>query len=238
LANAIWLVHAVPISERQAAAQMAGKLFISLMSKSKVKFNRFRMNQGQVSPFGHNVKNRVGANPLFESFAELANRDLSKALDEFDAAQSNAVKNGTENTALKNSAMEKVLDWLSVIAKNVDIVANGDEAIILAAGFEVQKTRSRYEGDPGVVTGLAVEATLVAGEVVCKWVKGDHCEKTAFEWEAEDKPGEWHNGNYANGSKLLIKGLPSRTTVRIRARSLGSLNRKSPWCEPVPVFVY
>jgi uncharacterized protein YodC (DUF2158 family) len=107
-----------------------------------------------------------------------------------------------------------VLDILSVIAKHV------------------------YEGDPGVVTGLAAEATLVGGEVVCKWVKGDHCEKTAFEWEAADKPGQWQNGNYANGSKLLIKGLPSRKDVRIRARSLGSQNRRSVWCEPVAVFVY
>ncbi len=208
------------------------------MPNSKIKFNKFRMSEGEISPFGHNVKNRVGTNPLFESFAELANRDLGKALDAYDAALSNAVKNGTESTAIKNSTKDKVLDWLSLIAKNVDIVANGDETVILAAGFEVQKPRSRYEGDPGVVSGLVAEATMVGGEVVCKWVKGVHCEKTAFEWEAEDQPGEWHNGNYANGSKLLIKDLPSRKTVRIRARSLGSQNRRSVWCEPVPVFVY
>jgi hypothetical protein len=182
--------------------------------------------------------NRVGTNPLFKDFAELANTELRNSLEAFDAAQSKAVKNGSENTAIKNSAKDKVLDNLSVIAKNVDIVANGDETVILMAGYEVQKPRTRYEGDPGVVLGLVAEATLVAGEVACKWVKGMHSEKTAFEWEMEDKPGEWQNGNYANGSKLLIKDLPSRKSVRIRARSLGSQNRRSVWCEPVPVFVY
>lgn len=196
------------------------------------------MKDGQISPFGHNVKDRVGTNPFFRNFATLATNDLNAALEVYDAAQAKALKNSSENTAIKNSAKEKVLDILSVIAKNVDIVASGDETIILAAGYEVQKSRTRYEGDPGVVTGLVVEPTLTEGEVLCKWMKGEHCEKTAFEWEAADKPDEWHNGNYANGSKLLIKDLPSRKTVRIRARSLGSQNRKSPWCEPVPVFVY
>ncbi len=205
---------------------------------AKIKFNKTRLKEGQISPFGHNVMDRVGTNELFRNFATLATNDLNAALEQFDTAQAKAVKNSSESTAIKNSAKDKVLDVLSVIAKNVDIVANGDETIILAAGYEVQRSRSRYEGDPGVVTGLVVEATLTEGEVLCKWVKGEHSEKTAFEYDVEGQPEVWQNGNYANGSKLLIKDLPSRKSVRIRARSLGSQNRKSPWCEPVAVFVY
>lgn len=207
------------------------------MAKVSLRFNSSRMPQGDISRFGWNVQTKVSTDPRFVSIAELADRDLRDALTVFDTDLKNSVKAGNEKTAIKNQSLSALKAILVKIAKEVDIIANGDEVVILAAGFEVQKARGKYEGDPGMVTELTASSTLVEGEVLCKWQKGEHAEKTAFEWEEELVPGVMHNGNYANGSKLLIKGLPSKKWINIRARSLGSANRNSGWCIPVRVFV-
>ena len=58
------------------------------------------------------------------------------------------------------------------------------------------------------------------------------------EWAEEMEILNWQNGNYADGAKLLITNLPSKKWVHVKARSLGTFNRNSPWCEAVRVFVY
>lgn len=208
------------------------KARVSLAFKTK-------LQQGSINDFGRNVQRRVGTNPLFAAFATLASTDLKAALDSYAIALEDARGGGTEKTSIKNKAKGVVLDILSQIAKEVDIVANGDETTILAAGFEVQKTGERSDADPDPVTELVAEATLIEGEVKLKWKKGARANKTAFEWALLDgTPTVWNNGNYSDGSKLLLSKLPSKTWVQIRARSLGSYNRKSGWCTPVSVFVY
>jgi hypothetical protein len=207
------------------------KARVSLAFKSK-------MAQGNITAFGRNIETRVGTNPLFAAFATLATTNLKNSLDNYELRLEDAKGGGTEKTALKNKAKKEVLGVLNTIAQEVNIVANGDETIILAAGFELAKTGERSEADPDPVTGLVAAATLVEGEVLCKLVKGARANKTAFEWALDETPLVRNNGNYGDGQKLLLKGLPSKTWVQIRARSLGASNRNSPWCVPVRVFVY
>jgi hypothetical protein len=210
---------------------------ISKKARISLAFNS-KMRQGNIVPFGRNVGTRIATNPLFSSIDKSDSPELTAALDAYALDLKDAVKSGNEKTSVKNKAKQRVLEVLVKIAKEVDIIANGDETVILAAGFEVTKQPERREQEPGPVTALVVLPTLVEGEVNCKWSKGAHANKTAFEWADEEKPETWHNGNYAGGAKLLITGLPSKKWLRFRARSLGGFNRNSPWCEPVRVFVY
>lgn len=206
------------------------KSVVSLRFKTK-------LPQTSLLLFSKNVQTRISTDVQFASIAAIATGELAPANTTFEQKLEQAVGGGVEATALKDKAMGAVLVILNKLAQEVNIIANGDESVILAAGFEVRKSGERTEDDPNPVTDLVVKTTLVEGTVKCVWTKAELANKTAFEWEDPEVPAVWHNGDYADGSKLLMKGLPSKKWVNVRARSLATGNRKSPWCTPVPVFV-
>lgn len=211
-----------------------------MISKNATVSLRFKtkMQEDKQLIFSRNVHARITENPLFASIPAADKTALDVANTAYEDLLKKAVKGSTLDTVNKNNGRDAVTNLLYKIAQTVNVIAGGDEAVILAAGFEVRKHAERKGGDPAPITDLVVQPTLVPGEVHCKWTKSPDSNKTAFEWSEDVEPRQWHNGEYSDGSKLLIKGLPPKTNVVIRARALATGNRKSNWSEPVPVFVY
>jgi hypothetical protein len=198
-----------------------------------------RLQEDKLLIFSINVHTRITENSAFSTISEEDKKALGDANTAYENLLKKAVKGSTLDTANKNAGKELVvIGLLNKIAQTVNVIANGEEPVILLAGFEVRKQAARREADPSPITDLVVQPMLVAGEVHCKWTKSADSNKTAFEWTEEVEPRQWHNGEYSDGGKLLIKGLPSKKNVLIRARALGSGNRKSEWSEALPVFVY
>ncbi len=207
------------------------KATVSLKFKS-------RLQEDKLLIFSINVHTRITNDPTFSSISEEVKKALGDANTAYEELLQKAVKGSVLDTVKKNDGKQLVIDLLYKVAQSVNVIANGEESVILAAGFEVRKQAARREADPSPITDLVVQPMLVAGEVHCKWTKSADSNKTAFEWTEDMEPRQWHNGEYSDGGKLLIKGLPSKKNVLIRARALGSGNRKSPWSEAIPVFVY
>lgn len=217
-------------------------LFIIMVQLKKsvisLKF-KTRLTDNSLRTFSDNVADKVSTDPQFNSIAALATDELKPANTAYADMLKKAIGGSRLDVANKEKAREAVIGILNRLAQEVNIIADGDASVIMAAGFDVRKKGERSADDPGPVTDLLVLATLVEGEVKCTWTKDVLANKTAFEWML-DEPGQeaWVNGDYSDGAKLLIQGLPSKKYVKIRARSLASGNRKSAWSEPVRVFVY
>jgi hypothetical protein len=193
--------------------------------------------QKKLLTFCETVLDNLTGNPTFDKIKEIVDGELNAQVTSFNSALKACASGDHEKVALKDIAKQALLATMSRIVLEVDLIANGDKAIILAAGLEVNKTPVRNKKRQiAIVTGVTAERTLNPNEALVKWKKVNGADKYALE-NSSDHGASWKNGTYSNGKKVLMTDLPSKTEVMIRVCALGADNKKGPWSDPVSLFV-
>ena len=176
--------------------------------------------------------------PLFTSLSP-AVAALKTVRDAYSVALTNSVTGGQITTIVKNNCKVSLLNQLTNVALMVEILADGNTAIILAAGLDLRQTPKSYTSlnAPDVIkvtnetaTGLV---TVVLAEVEGATNYG--IEKRIV--TAENPEGVWVNGQYSSALKFELQGLTSGETYQLRFRSLGNKGLVSVWSAIQQVFV-
>ncbi len=202
--------------------------FVLLDFKSK--------HDADLDRFAETVLKNLSGNPVFEPIKTLVDVDLRNAVTAYNSALIANETGGKPTTATKNEKRAALLVVLDLVARNVDLIAQGNEPLILETGFaaggriqhipkEIAKANIKQakRGDAPCEVDLEVER-LAAAELF------------AVEWSA-DQGQNWNNGTYSSKRKFKLLTTAPKTDTLIRVRGLGRKERKGPWSEPVSLFI-
>ncbi|MFT3933947.1 MAG: hypothetical protein QM726_10055 [Chitinophagaceae bacterium] len=110
-------------------------------------------------------------NAFFPDQPALVMADLAKLQQQFSQSRVDAENRDRQKSAVKNNVAKELVKCLDAVAKYVTDKANGDDAILLSAGFKIT---SDSAADFGPIENFKVRNGKNSGEVIvsCKAVEG------------------------------------------------------------------
>ena len=184
---------------------------------------------------GFDVYQNMKDNPLFVTCQSDVD-ELKVKRDLYEVANAKAANGGKLLTVEKNKCYEAFIAQMDKVADKVEELADGDEDIATAAGFDTIKARKSIT-DLSMPKGLIVVNAERSGEAKVMWETQPNVVTFAIEYQL---PGEtvWHNGTYSTNSRnTIISGLPVEGITLFRICALGRKGLKSEWTEPVGLRV-
>ncbi len=197
-----------------------------------------RISQDALAVYANQVIQLMSENPQFSHLkAEID--ALKKSYDAFFIALVNIVNGGRIATLEKENRKKDLLKQMNTVATLVDFQAQGDESIILAAGFDVHKTRKSCTGLPAPNVLKIVNETE-KGLVTIQLEKVANVLVYGIEKRIKtEEPTEstWINGDYTSASRTQLRGLESGKTYQFQVRAVGKGGLVSAWSAMQEVFV-
>jgi hypothetical protein len=217
-----------PVGSAGLLAKQINRKVIDMKSlKVALSFNR--MNDGDLSAFTNNVVTCMTGNASFAK-PPVALTDLTKLQDTFDKAVAAALDGGTALTAAKNAARDALLSALQKTAAYVQIVADGDMALLLTSGFSATKT-GRTQSKLGIPLIVAVE-----NEGTTKLMVRLQAVPNARSYEVRAINGATTPAASVistQARRIVVGNLTPGTTYNLSARAVGGTEGFSKWCDPV-----
>ncbi len=208
--------------------------------KTYVSFDfKSTLGEAALAQFAVNVLTRMKGNPKFASLKNHVEIDLQAAVDRFAQALQEAADGSRTRIAEKRVCRQELLNVLERIAVQLTVVADGDEATILDAGFNPRRRPGgqRLDASPEQVTGLRASSGYRPGEVLLEYNVAARARMYGVEWSA-DQGVSWHNGIYPSARRAVVTGLPIRQEVWFRVFALGTQQRKGAPSAPLPYCVH
>ena len=197
-----------------------------------------KLPQDSLNTYAKNVVQLMTTDPLFTSLSP-AVAALKTVRDAYSVALTNNVTGGQIATIEKNKCKANLLSQLTKVALMVEILADGDSAIILAAGLDLRQAPKSYSSldAPDVIK---VTNETAPGLVTVELMKVEGATNYGIEKRIvtdENPEGVWVNGQYSSALTFELNGLTSGKTYQLRFRSLGNKGLVSIWSPIQQVFV-
>ncbi len=199
------------------------------MKNLKVSLGFTRLPDGELSTLAKsviaNMTNNAGFSAPPVSFPELA-----KLLETFDGAMAAALNGGTALTVAKNAARAALLAALRKMAAYVQIVTDGDMALLLASGFSAIST-NRCQARLGVPWILSVgnEGTTKLNVRLRPVANAKSYELRATNGTATTAASVFST----QARRVIVGNLTPGTTYSIQARAIGGSEGYGEWSDPV-----
>ena len=206
------------------------------MAKISLSFKEY--NQTAKGAFASKVYQSMSTSPLFVAYKPDV-EELKVFLDALQIAAANAKNGGRDRTAEKNKCLDLVTSQLVVLSNYVTIVANGDEEVIWASGFDSQGSISTSPklGFLPAPTNFKVGNVDQSGVVKMSW----NPVKDARLYGIQRMIGDdnvWQNGDYSSTPKeTILSGFEPGTKVTFKIQALGTTGVKSDFSSAVFVWV-
>lgn len=190
--------------------------------------------QEKLSSFSASIAQRMTTDERFVAF-RVSVDELKVLNDALATAASNAVNRDKEMIAIKAKCMDNVNSKLDIIAVNIELVANGDDVLVMASGFELYKK-------PTKLTQLLPPTDLKAindpdvGAIKVSWKEQVGAVNYGILYQLEGET-EWRNGTYTTSKEIVLTGFKSGANVSVKVYAMGTREIKSVACEPVSVWV-
>jgi hypothetical protein len=194
-----------------------------------------RVPQAIGSSKGFDAYQNMKDNPLFVTCQSDVD-ELKVKRDLYEVANAKAANGGKLLTVEKNKCYDTFIAQMDKVADKVEELADGDEDIATAAGFDTVK-EAKSVTDLSKPKGLIVVNAERSGEAKVMWDPQANVVTYAIEYQL---PGEtiWRNGTYSTNSRnTIISGLPIEGVTLFRICALGRKGLKSEWTEPVGLRV-
>jgi hypothetical protein len=193
-----------------------------------------------LSYFSENVVNATFKVKTYEAIA-LAADELQMKSEIFKNALAAAKFNEETSVITKNNAQKALMEALNQVANGLDYFAYYQEDsvnYIVGASMKAQRGRAAKrstsnELDPPQITGI-IPSNIIPGDVLVDITKIEGASNYGFEYSEDNE--KWINGQYSSVTTATLK-LPSRKDLWVRARAIGTRNRKSEFGVPVKTFV-
>lgn len=199
------------------------------MKKNHVVFNFIRFNYSQKVEKGRNVVANMKDNPKFAT-PDVPVETLEAKTEELETCRIDALNGGREAAALLR---QKVAEWDDMMRKEanyVDRIADGDEVIILSAGFDLEKqpapaVRSEFSVELGEKSGsveLHRQAVQGAKSYIWQFCMGD----------APAPENEWIIAQVTSKASVELTGLKPLTRYWFRVAVVTAAGT-SDYCQPI-----
>jgi len=186
---------------------------------------------GSLGGFATGVHDGLGGNPALFPNPPVDLDDLETAIMAYQSAYGETEMGGLAETQAKKMRRAELIAFLRQLAVFVERVANGDEAIIMAAGFIVARrgyTPQGPLGKPGIrrvlhwmSTQLLVRATRVPNA-------------RSYEAQVRTGDGPWQPaGTSTKALRIILKDLTPGVLYEIRVRAIGGSTGCSDWSDQV-----
>ena len=194
-----------------------------------------RYGQADLAQFANNIINSMTKDAQFITLKPFVD-NLSTDYEAFTTAVSNAINGGTLLIREKNRKMDDLKAELVTVAIQVEALANENEDIIEAAGYQVRET-------PKPITVLTVPTDVsvlniskVSGAVKLSWKPTVGAVNYGIERLYAGETN-WQNGDYSTSSTTIITDLKPGSQITFHLRALGTKGKKSGWSQEVTVWV-
>lgn len=186
-------------------------------------FNASKLSDGILESKTHSIISSMTGNAHFPTpTPSLA--EIETAADNFSSA---LVKAGTGNradVADKNAKREVLVDQLRRFCKSINVIANGDAAMLLTSGFDLSK-----DPQPTVISKpeiLRVENGVASGQLLVsvKAVKGAYSYLHEYTTDATLAPDSWVTA-MSTSAKAVFNNLQPGTMYYCRVAAVGSNNQ-------------
>ena len=204
------------------------------MKKKHVVFNFIRYNYSQKVEKGRNVAARIKANPTKFTDPDVTAEQIEIKTEELEECRIAALNGGREATALLRQKAQEWDDMMRTVANYVDRIADGDDAVILGAGFDLEK-----QPEPAVRPVFSVELGPKSGSVILRRqaVPG----AKAYVWqeyigETPLSEKDWIQAQVTSQSKTTLEGLTPLTRYWFRCAVVTAAGT-SEFCDPISQVV-
>jgi hypothetical protein len=184
---------------------------------------------------GRNIVSAVGSNPVFKNCVPPP-AELSALLDELTSAYQHSLSNGSAlyTTALHQKE-EQVDNAFSRLVNYVEIVANGDESVILSAamgvkGKSMRKQRS-FTATHGEHEGEAVLQTAASKSRSYIW------QKRALHAATDESASAWELAGVSTSAKVNVQGLVAGVKYQFRMAYVTGKGQGA-WSDPVSLIAH
>jgi hypothetical protein len=163
---------------------------------------------------------------------------IGDGADVLETALHASVTRDSGKIALKNQYCLELQKDLGMLAKHVELVAQGDLTVLQTAGFPLKQMRGKPA--PRIVPDapeLIVTHAKMTGAFVCTVTKGCKGGSTEVEITESDPTveGNWRRAGAYALSKFELTGYQPTTRYWLRARCVGS-GGTGPWSAPVTII--
>ena len=185
------------------------------MKKDKVVLDFIKIPIAQKVEFTKGVINKMKNNP---KFADLVGKveELETKVELLETRSVAALGGGKEATALMHQTEYELDDLLRKMAKSVDSIADGDNTIILSAGFNLAKQPS-----PAVRPDFSVELGEKSGSVVLRRQAVDGAKSYVWQlYQGDNTPvneTDWVTAQITSKVTVELTGLVPKTTYWFRS---------------------
>lgn len=108
------------------------------MKKNRISMTFKRLTKAELLVFAATVINKMNSDPQFAKL-QLNLAELSSNYDQCQNLSTAAKITGRLSTISRAASFDNLTEALDMLAKNVELLANGDESVIVASGFEVKR---------------------------------------------------------------------------------------------------
>ena len=185
------------------------------MKRDRIVLDFIRIPVAQKVEFTRNVIAKVKNNPNFAD-SDVKVEDLEAKADLLEARSVAAFGGGREATALMHQTEAELDDMMRKMAKYVDRKADGDNTIILNAGFNLAKQPS-----PAVRPDFSVELGEKSGYVTIRRQAVDGAKSYIWQHCTGETPAandsDWTTAQVTSKASVELSGLTSKTTYWFRS---------------------
>ena len=202
--------------------------------KCVVLFSFKKLPQAEMGVFTNNVILKMTADAQFSTLMVYVTA-LKTLYEAFQVALANASDGGKINTLVKNTKLKEMVNQLDLVARHVSLFANGDRAIILAAGL-IPSTSEQAPPITVLLPPVSLEGFNAEGRTGVASLKWPKVEGASFYEPQACKKGTdvWVNCPTTGALKTDVTGLEANTLhlLRVVARTIsGVVSDPSPVVE-------
>jgi hypothetical protein len=198
------------------------------MGNSTVKLGYTSLTSAALVDKGRNINTMCTGNTAFTLPAALLT-DLGKACDELEALDEQVLFHGGRIAYQAKRAKEvEVKAYIKEVAGYIQAQSNGEEALILSAGFEV-RAKAKPVDQLQTVQNLRPVLTDVTGNAKLRWDSQPYATNYLVFCNATDPnvAAAWELVAYTSKSSYTVEALVSAKFYYFRVQALGRKGLKS-----------
>lgn len=207
------------------------------MKNSILRDFKTKMSEAVLCAFAVNILFRMNNNPTFASIKIPYLDALQVATDRFVKSCQEAADGSHLKVAEKRQIKFELVDELDKTAIHVQLIANGNEAIIIDSGYHVKRQGAGSEKKATLepVSNLRVNSTAATGVVNLVYKSSRAARAHLVEMSTAEN--NWVLVATSSTSSAVVSGVPHRQEVQFRVYAIGSGQQKSAPCEAVRVYL-
>jgi len=185
------------------------------MKKDRIILDFVRIPVAQQTEFGKGVISKMKNNPKFVT-PDVSVDELEAKNTLLETRSVAALSGGKEATALLHQTEDEWKDLMRKMAKYVDRIADGDETVILSAGFNLAKQPA-----PAIRPDFSVELGDKSGSLTIRRQAVDGAKSYIWQYCSSETPAandaDWTTAQVTSKASVDLSGLTPKTTYWFRS---------------------